>query len=95
MQYNPSASSAYLAYSRLNNPVRKDVVENPLDPESLISGRELALGYTYKNSFRKWKDEQQRLDAVSGKMTTEEILTCAPRVFRDDKIYAHTDERSI
>lgn len=94
MQYNPSGSKILRDYSTLNNPVKAEVVENPFDPEGLISGKELAEGFTYKNSFRKWKDEQHRLDAISGKLTPDEILKTAPRVFKEQK-YAHTDERTI
>lgn len=54
-------------------------IDNPYDPESLISGKEIAQGFTYKNSSRKWLDENHYLDAISGRLTTEEILEFAPR----------------
>ena len=60
---------------------------NPWDPESLISGAELAVGMTYANSKRNWgyttptRETAEALyaDAVSGLLTPDEVLEIAPR----------------
>lgn len=50
------------------------------DTESLLSGKESALGMTYDNSHREWPNEESYALAVEGKMTTEEVLEMHPRV---------------
>lgn len=57
----------------------------PYDPESLISGSEIAnlehlTGDKYARSKRNWPSEAVYLAAVAGQYTTEEILAIAPRV---------------
>ena len=64
------------------------------DPESLISGAELAKGYTYRNSKRGWVNEPAYHSATEGNMTVEDILRFAPRVFVDSPSYARSDERT-
>jgi len=54
---------------------------NWYDPESLISGKEIARGMTYKNSKRNWVAEFHYLEAVEGRMSVEDILATAPREF--------------
>lgn len=51
------------------------------DPDSLITGAELAKGFTFANSKRSWTNHEDYLAATRGEMTTEEILTKAPRIF--------------
>ncbi len=60
---------------------RRTTGHNMFDPESLISGKELAQGMTYQNSKRGWHNEKWYLAAVSGDLTTDEILEIAPRVW--------------
>jgi hypothetical protein len=69
----------YLQERRGNKMV---VGDNMFDPESLISGKELAEGLTYRNSVRSWKNQEHYLSAVQGDLTTEQILESAPRVPR-------------
>lgn len=52
---------------------------NPYDPESLLSGFESARGCTYDNSRRNWPSESLYRRAVNGELTSEQILTWAPR----------------
>ena len=56
---------------------------NPYDPESLMSGREAELGFTYSNSHREWDCEEDYNRAVKGLMSTEEVLEKHPRVFNE------------
>lgn len=53
---------------------------NWYDPESLITGAEIAKGLTYTNSKRQWENQSYYLLAVEGYLTIEEILHIAPRV---------------
>ena len=52
---------------------------NLYDPESLLTGAEEEAGMTYENSRRNWPDEATHAKAISGYLTTEEILRVAPR----------------
>lgn len=49
------------------------------DPESLLTGAEIAAGLTYHDK-RQWPSEEVYKDAVAGKFTPEEIVSIAPRV---------------
>ena len=62
------------------------------DVNSLISGEELEKGFTYSNSHREFENDQQRIDAANGLLSTDEILKIAPRVLNTG--YARTDERT-
>jgi hypothetical protein len=53
---------------------------NMLDPESLITGRELAEGMTYENSHREWASEEQYWLACAGTVPTEKLVKLWPRV---------------
>ena len=61
---------------------RRTTGHNMFDPESLISGKEIAEGLTYRNSTRSWWNQEHYLSAVQGDFTTEQILEFAPRVLR-------------
>lgn len=63
-----------------NYELRHTTGHNMLDPESLISGEELAKGLNYKNSKRWWASKESYLRAVSGEVSTDDILRDAPRV---------------
>lgn len=54
---------------------------NPYDPESLLTGGEVAQGFDYANSRRNWPDETTYLTAVQGELSKDEILRMAPRAF--------------
>lgn len=54
------------------------------NPESLISGKELSEGLNYKNSYRNWASIEDYELAVTGRMSTEDILEKAPRVLRSE-----------
>ena len=60
---------------------------NMFDPESLISGKEIHAGMTYRNSTRAWDSEDHYLKAVTGEINTEEILRTAPRVFKTARFF--------
>ena len=64
-----------------SNPERKIAGVGLYDPESLISGKEIAEGFTYSNSYRSWPDEVTFQAAVHGELSPETILEIAPRVF--------------
>ena len=49
------------------------------DPESLITGSEIAAGMTYYDK-RDWPDIQTWKLACQGKLTTAAILRVAPRI---------------
>lgn len=53
---------------------------NPYDPESLLTGEEMAEGLDYDNSRRDWPNEDFYKLAVAGGMDTKSILQYAPRV---------------
>ena len=60
---------------------RRTTGHNMLDPEALITGAELAAGFTYTNSHRHF-DSQSLYDAVvSGDIPSTEVPRFAPRVF--------------
>ena len=52
-------------FTRDNFTSRRTTGHNMHDPESLISGAELARGLTYTNSRRAWRNEAQYLAAVT------------------------------
>jgi hypothetical protein len=59
---------------------RRTTGHNMFDPESLISGAEIARGFTYTNSKRAWQSEAHYRSAVMGDIDTNAILKSAPRV---------------
>jgi len=60
---------------------RRTTGHNMHDPESFITGAELAAGYTYENSRRDWRDYNHYVSAVIGDLTPEQIAEQAPRRF--------------
>ena len=58
---------------------------NWYDPESLITGTEIARGLTPSNSTRSWQSEQHYHRAVSQELTPEQIALTAPRIRKVDK----------
>ena len=66
-----------------DNFVQRRTVGNLYDPESLISGAEIARGMTYKNSSRNWANEFCYHGATEGILTVDEILNFAPRTFNN------------
>lgn len=62
------------------------------DPESLLTGDEIARGLTYRDK-RVWPSQQAYDDAVSGKTPVSEIPRIAPRVNRTGhNWYKHVSE---
>ena len=53
------------------------------DPESLLTGAEIAKGFTYSNSHRQYPDEAVRQAIIRGIYKTSEIPEIAPRVFNE------------
>ena len=75
-----------------DNFVQRRTIGNLFDPESLISGKEIARGMAYTNSKRLWANESAYIAAAEGTVSIEEILRYAPRVFVCAR-YARSDER--
>lgn len=65
-----------------NFTVRRTQGNNMFDPESLMSGAEAAQGMTYTNSHRVFPSAEAELDAIHGRINTDEVLRIAPRVLR-------------
>jgi hypothetical protein len=61
---------------------RRTTGHNMFDPESLMSGEEEARGMTYTNSRRVWPSADVELDAIEGRIDTDEVLRVAPRQFK-------------
>jgi hypothetical protein len=49
------------------------------DPESLLTGAEIAAGLGYRDR-RVWPDEETYKRAVEGRLTSEQVAAVAPRV---------------
>ncbi len=49
------------------------------DPESLLTGSEIAAGLTYADR-RQWPDEATYRAAVEGRLTPEQVASVAPRI---------------
>ncbi len=63
-----------------NFTTRRTTGHNMLDPEALITGAEIAAGFTYTNSHRHF-DSQSLYDAVvSGDIPADQVPLRAPRV---------------
>lgn len=60
---------------------RRTTGHNLYDPESLLTGAEVAAGFTFDNSHRDWPTEEAYDDAVAGRIGVESIPHVAPRVF--------------
>lgn len=67
-------------FSRDNFTSRRTSGHNMFDPESLLTGAEIAAGFTFGNSARNWPSEVWYTAAWAGELTREEILELAPRV---------------
>lgn len=63
---------------------RRTTGNNMYDPESLITGAEVAVGFTYKNSVRNYPDEETYLKIVHGEVPVSDVPTLAPRMFRPE-----------
>ncbi len=57
---------------------RRTTGHNGYDPESLITGAEVAAGLTYYNP-RVWPSIHDYLDAVEGYIDVNEVIALAPR----------------
>ena len=56
---------------------------NPWNPENFFTGGEFAAGFTPENSRRDWPNEETYRDAVNGKLSPDQVLAIAPRVFKN------------
>jgi hypothetical protein len=61
---------------------RRTTGHNMYDPDSLITGEEIARGMTYTNSTRSWRNEEHYIQAISGELSPEEIAESAPRMLK-------------
>lgn len=68
-------------FSRDNFTLRRTSGHNMYDPESLLTGEEMAQGMTYTNTARDWPDEETYHKAWAGEIPTPELLKIAPRVW--------------
>ena len=86
-------------FAQDNFSTRRTTGHNMLDPESLITGAELAAGFTYKNSHRAFDshrvfDSQSLYDAVvSGDIAAHLVPQFAPRAFTGN-VYSRREHRS-
>lgn len=64
-----------------NFTTRRTTGHNMLDPESLITGDELARGFTYQNSHRDYPGQATYDAIVSGDVSVTLVPLVAPRVF--------------
>ena len=60
-------------FSQDNYALRHSTGHNMHDPESLLTGKEIADGWTYENSHRIYPDIETYNRAVSGEMSSEDI----------------------
>jgi hypothetical protein len=70
-----------------NYALRHSTGHNMLDPESLITGREIANGLTYDNSHRDYVSQGAYLRVVSGEIETQRLVIVAPRMENDWQCY--------
>jgi intein/homing endonuclease/GGDEF domain-containing protein len=63
-----------------NYDLRHATGHNMLDPESVITGREISHGMTYANSQRQYPDIETYVKAASGTLGAGELQKIAPRV---------------
>lgn len=63
---------------------RRTTGHNWLDPESVITGKEVYAGFTANNSARNWANERHYHLAASGILTVDEIVRTAPRRLHAD-----------
>jgi hypothetical protein len=68
------------SFTKDNFKSRRTTGHNLHDPESLITGADIAAGFTYTNSARDWGSQQEYTIAVLGHLTCEQIVCRAPRV---------------
>ena len=74
---------------------RRTTGHNMFDPESFITGAELAQGFTYKNSHRVFNSQATYDAVVSGVLPSFTLPHVAPRVLNVDRTQPHQYERSI
>lgn len=55
-----------------------------IDPNSIITGGESAQGMTYLNSTRVFRSESARALVATGRVSPDELVKLAPRVFLAD-----------
>jgi hypothetical protein len=58
---------------------------NAYDPDSLLTGDEVAKGMTYDNSYRDYPSQSEYDRIITGQVPTEEILRIAPRRFKPER----------
>ncbi len=78
--YLADGSTEESLFSEDNFASRRTTGHNLYDPESLLSGAEIAVGLGYDNP-RVWPNYSTYVEACEGYLTAEEILTLAPRCF--------------
>jgi hypothetical protein len=72
--------SSFNYFAQDNFTTRRTTGHNMLDPESVITGRELAKGLDYRNSKRLYASIEQYNAAVDGSLSVEQIEVLCPRV---------------
>ena len=74
--------NTYNYFGRDNFKDRRNATESAgvhYDPESLLTGAEIAAGLGYSDR-RVWPSEDIYREAVAGRMTPEQVAAIAPRV---------------
>ena len=71
-------------FGRDNFTTRRTTGHNWYDPECLITGAEIAQGFTARNSTRDYLSEAHYHACVAQELTPEVIARTAPRVYRPE-----------
>lgn len=98
---NP-VSAVRTHFAQDNFSIRRTTGHNMFDPDSLITGAELARGFTYANSHRDYPGQHTYDAIVAGDVPLAIVPDVAPRVFNvptpfvgKSEIIAHVYEHSI
>jgi hypothetical protein len=71
-------------FAKDNFTTRRTTGHNWYDPESLITGEEIKVGFTPANSTRNYLSEAHYHACVSQQLSPETIALTAPRVYREE-----------
>lgn len=83
---NP-VSAVRTHFAQDNFSIRRTTGHNMFDPDSLITGAELAQGFTYANSHRKFDTQSLYDAAVSGDIPAHLLPRFAPRVLNHEPFW--------
>ena len=93
--FHRDASGVVTYFDQDNFSTRRTTGHNMLDPESIISGAELAAGFTYNNSHRVFRDQAQYDAVVSGQIPAYELPNVAPRRLNAKKSISEPEKNEL